>query len=688
DTASGEGPNYFDPQLGILTGISLDTTAQKLYFTTDSTGQAGAAAGIYELDLTGGNAGHVTTLWTQTTADTTSPGTGKPGSNLGYIVVDHTNGVYYVEDGGTSSSSGVNDAAIYVGSLSGGAPTLFLSEPAAARLSVSGLGNGSKVVDANLKIADTTATQLTSAFVTITAGLVGGDQLSVNGVTSGVVAGTSITANYNSATGILALTGTDTLAHYKLALDEVQYHSTSGSPSGGRDITFNLSNGVATDSALLNAPHGLALDLAPTLTGITGTATEAVQGGSAVTLLIATPTIGDVDNTATAGATVQVTNAQAGDNLFISGVQSGTLDSGKVAVSWNSTTHTLSLTGVDSFAEYQTLLTQVTYQDGGTDTTTVGHPTRTIAWSVSDGLVSSTVTDTTLTIDRPPALTNETLVVSTGLGGTTTSTAAQSVLASGQAVDRDGDTLTLTAVNGSGANIGQPVNGSHGTLTLSSNGGFTYLLNDATGPTDSFTYTISDGNGGVSIGTLTFDLPPEATSAAVTAINGNTGTTTGDLTVGATVTITVTFNAVVDVTGTPLLALNDGASASYTSGSGTNALTFTYAVGASQNAATLASTGLSGGTIDSAAGAPAITTNAVATFTGVQIDTTPPTVSSIVLSSSQLNIANEASGVTATVTFSEKVTGFDAKDLVLPSGVHASTPTSSDGGLTWTTTLT
>ncbi|MBV9704474.1 MAG: cadherin-like domain-containing protein, partial [Methylobacteriaceae bacterium] len=492
----------------------------------------------------------------------------------------------------------------------------------------------------------------------------------------------------NSATGILALTGTDTLAHYKLALDEVQYHSTSGSPSGGRDITFNLSNGVATDPALLNAPHGLALDLAPTLTGITGTATEAVQGGSAVTLLTATPTVGDVDNTATAGATVQVTNAQAGDNLFISGVQSGTLDSGKVAVSWNSTTHTLSLTGVDSFAEYQSLLTQVTYQDGGTDTTTVGHPTRTIAWSVSDGLVSSTVADTTLTIDRPPALTNETLVVSTGLGGTTTSTATQSVLASGQAIDRDGDTLTLTAVNGSAANIGQPVNGSHGTLTLSSNGGFTYLLNDANGPTDSFTYTISDGHGGSSTGTLTFDLPPEVTSAAVTAINGNTGTTTGDLTVGAAVTITVTFNAVVDVTGTPLLALNDGASASYTSGSGTNALTFTYNVGASQNAATLASTGLSGGTIDSAAGAPAITTNAAATFTGVQIDTTPPTVSSIVLSSSQLNIADEASGVTATVTFSEKVTGFDAKDLVLPSGVHASTPTSSDGGITWTTTLT
>ena len=39
--------------------------------------------------------------------------------------------------------------------------------------------------------------------------------------------------------------------------------------------------------------------------------------------------------------------------------------------------------------------------------------------------------------------------------------------------------------------------------------------------------------------------------------------------------------------GTPTLTLNDGGTATYTAGSGTNALTFSYTVGAGQNTADL-----------------------------------------------------------------------------------------------------
>ena len=42
--------------------------------------------------------------------------------------------------------------------------------------------------------------------------------------------------------------------------------------------------------------------------------------------------------------------------------------------------------------------------------------------------------------------------------------------------------------------------------------------------------------------------------------------------------------------GTPTLTLNDGGTATYTSGSGTNALTFSYTVAAGQNTAVLAAT--------------------------------------------------------------------------------------------------
>ncbi len=42
--------------------------------------------------------------------------------------------------------------------------------------------------------------------------------------------------------------------------------------------------------------------------------------------------------------------------------------------------------------------------------------------------------------------------------------------------------------------------------------------------------------------------------------------------------------------GTPTLTLNDGGTATYTGGSGTNALTFSYTVAAGQNTADLAAT--------------------------------------------------------------------------------------------------
>ena len=55
--------------------------------------------------------------------------------------------------------------------------------------------------------------------------------------------------------------------------------------------------------------------------------------------------------------------------------------------------------------------------------------------------------------------------------------------------DADGDSLTVTLVAGKGP--------SHGTLTLNSDGSFRYrCTDDDFEGTDSFTYQVSDGNGG------------------------------------------------------------------------------------------------------------------------------------------------------------------------------------------------
>ena len=109
--------------------------------------------------------------------------------------------------------------------------------------------------------------------------------------------------------------------------------------------------------------------------------------------------------------------------------------------------------------------------------------------------------------------------------------------------------------------------------------------------------------------------------------------------------------------GTPTLTLNDGSTATYIGGSGTTALTFSYTVGAGQNTAALAATSfnLNGSTITDWSGDAANLSLTGLTPSGPQIDTTTPTISSLVEkpSSGDLDVGKT---VTYTVGMSEVVT--------------------------------
>jgi hypothetical protein len=114
--------------------------------------------------------------------------------------------------------------------------------------------------------------------------------------------------------------------------------------------------------------------------------------------------------------------------------------------------------------------------------------------------------------------------------------------------------------------------------------------------------------------------------------------------------------------GTPTLALNDGGTATYVSGSGTSALTFSYTVAAGQSTADLTVTALNlnGGAINDGAGNAAVVTGAVTNPAGVLvIDGIAPTVSSVATSGTGITSGtgdlNAGKVVTLTVTFSEKV---------------------------------
>ena len=78
--------------------------------------------------------------------------------------------------------------------------------------------------------------------------------------------------------------------------------------------------------------------------------------------------------------------------------------------------------------------------------------------------------------------------------------------------------------------------------------------------------------------------------------------------------------------GTPTITLNDAGTATYTGGSGTNALTFSYTVGAGQNTSALAAAAinLNSATITDGAGNAANLSLTGLTQNGPQIDTTAP----------------------------------------------------------------
>src|SRR5262249_31910065 len=125
--------------------------------------------------------------------------------------------------------------------------------------------------------------------------------------------------------------------------------------------------------------------------------------------------------------------------------------------------------------------------------------------------------------------------------------------------------------------------------------------------------------------------------------------------------------------GTPTLALNDGGTATYVGGSGSSALTFSYAVAAGQNTAALAATAgnLDGATIKDGGGNAAHLSLSGLSQTGPEVDTsapsTPTKLTGTAVSSSQINLSWTAA------TDNMGVTGY----AIYRNGVQVGTTTTN-----------
>src|SRR5690606_36928929 len=320
-----------------------------------------------------------------------------------------------------------------------------------------------QVIDASVSVvSDADDTQMASATVQLTAGLTAGDVLAVQGTAIGdTVAGTNITvASYDAATGVLTLTGADTLANYQAVLRTVTYHSTSEDPTinaTSRTVSWRVTDansdaaGAGQSVAVTSTINITPLTDKPVITPTVGNATYTENDPA--TLVDATLTLADVDDTnvqAVNGVTVTITDG------WLSSDELAVTDAGTITSSYDAATGVLTLTGAGTMAEYEAVLRTLTYRNTSDDpTNNTNNTTRTLTYSVTDANSDDAGAGTntaTKTIDVTP-LTDKPVITPTAGNATYTENDPATL------VD---DTLTLTDVDDTNV---QAVNGVTVTIT-------------------------------------------------------------------------------------------------------------------------------------------------------------------------------------------------------------------------------
>ncbi len=192
-------------------------------------------------------------------------------------------------------------------------------------------------------------------------------------------------------------------------------------------------------------------------------------------------------------------------------------------------------------------------------------------------------------------------------------------------------------------------------------------------------YNVTAASSGLT--TVNFSLTNTSTAATVTNLTSTTAN--GSYTVGALIPITITFSKLVNVTGSPQLALNSGGMASYSSGTGTTTLIFNYTVAAGQSSSKLDATSttalsLNGGTITDAASHAATLTlptpgaaGSLGANKSIAIDTVAPTVTNLT-STTANGTYTVGALIPITITFSKLVNVTGSPQLALNSGGTAS----------------
>ncbi|MDX6581826.1 MAG: hypothetical protein QOI10_1010, partial [Solirubrobacterales bacterium] len=209
---------------------------------------------------------------------------------------------------------------------------------------------------------------------------------------------TIVGGSYNSATGILALTGSATPAQYATVLATVKYDNSSDTPgTTARAVTFKVNDGQA-DSVVRTSTVSVTPTNDPPVVDLNGTATGGInttaaftEDGGPITLAGLTD-VSDPDNASLASATVTLTNRPDGALESLSADVTGT---SIIADAYVPGTGVLFLHGSDTLARYQQVLRTVKYNNTDQDPDATS---RAVTFKANDGSADSATATATTTI--------------------------------------------------------------------------------------------------------------------------------------------------------------------------------------------------------------------------------------------------------------------------------------------------
>ena len=333
------------------------------------------------------------------------------------------------------------------------------------------------IADDDVLITDGDSTFLETAVVTLTNRPDGAEEgLSL----SGDLPGAFTVTEYDPETGKLVITGTGTLAEYQAAIELIQYNNTAGSPdTADRTIQVTVNDGENWSSVVVSTVSFVFVNDDPVAEDAAGAITEPETTYTTDVLITDT----DTDY---ADLSVEIAGSPSGTGTLTyhgDGTFTYTYDGGELS-------------------QDQLVNESFTYTVEDIDGDTAG------------GTITVTVTGTN---DDPAAADD-------AYGLTEDSSVSGNVITDTDGEDSDVDGDSLTATLGTGP--------TYGTLTeFNSDGSFTYVADDvhwdtlAKDATEdvTFTYEISDGNGGYDTATITITVT--GTNDEPDAVNNTYGVT-------------------------------------------------------------------------------------------------------------------------------------------------------------------